>query len=275
MRKIFTLALAFLASLSINAQVGATAPDFTVTDIDGVEHNLYSILDNGKVVILDCSATWCSPCWAMHEAHFLNDLNAQFGPDGTDQIRVIFYEADANTTMADLNGSGSNTQGDWITGSTYPMVNESPLTLSGNTFWPLGFPTVNVINAQTKVIDADLWDPWSQNQGDDAAALAAMIEIVETSIGDITSIEENDPFEAVVFPNPSQGDVSLSFVSEEAGNLFVEVYSQTGQLVHSENVAAVSGNNLIELSLQNLATGNYQLRLSNDKTVSNTTIQLF
>ena len=31
---------------------GSIAPDFTATDIQGVEHNLYDLLDDGKKVIL-------------------------------------------------------------------------------------------------------------------------------------------------------------------------------------------------------------------------------
>ena len=52
----------FLSSFfQANAQVadGTIAPDFTVTDIMGNTHNLYSYLNANKHVILDFSATWC------------------------------------------------------------------------------------------------------------------------------------------------------------------------------------------------------------------------
>ncbi|MBK9288092.1 MAG: hypothetical protein IPN38_10495 [Flavobacteriales bacterium] len=54
---------------------------------------------------MDCSATWCGPCWNLHQSGSLEQLHANYGPDGTDQIRALPYEADASTTLADLQGT--------------------------------------------------------------------------------------------------------------------------------------------------------------------------
>ena len=45
-----------------------------------------------------------------------------YGPDGTDELRIFYIEADDTTTDDDLNGAGTATQGDWVTGTTYPII---------------------------------------------------------------------------------------------------------------------------------------------------------
>ena len=101
------------------------APDWTATDIDGIEHNLYSYLDSGYAVILDFSATWCGPCWTYHTSGVLEELYESHGPNGTNEVRVFFIESDDSTTDEDLHGTGQNTWGDWTEGVNYPIIDNA------------------------------------------------------------------------------------------------------------------------------------------------------
>ncbi|HOY27919.1 MAG TPA: redoxin domain-containing protein [Flavobacteriales bacterium] len=65
--KLLTSFVAFLAFSGVNAQiqgynVGEVVDDFTVTDTQGNEHNLYEITASGKHVILDFFFDTCPPC---------------------------------------------------------------------------------------------------------------------------------------------------------------------------------------------------------------------
>ena len=131
MKKILLTGILFLG-LGSNAQLtsGSIAPDFTLTDINGTSHNLYSYLNAGKTVFIDVSATWCGPCWAYHGTHNLQNLWVDHGPVGgtgvssstTDDVIVLFIEGDGTTDGAQLTGAAGS-QGNWTSGISYPICN--------------------------------------------------------------------------------------------------------------------------------------------------------
>ena len=153
MKKIlFSLTVALGLFGSVNAQLpdGTLCPDFTGTDINGNTHNLYSYLDAGYTVVLDISATWCPPCWSYHQAGTLEDLWMNHGPAGgtgvsastTDDVIVLWIEGDASTTLADLQGTTAGTQGDWITGTNFPIIDDATIA---QTLGIAYFPTLYTV----------------------------------------------------------------------------------------------------------------------------------
>lgn len=60
MTKILTFIPIFLYFSSVKSQ--QIAPDFTLTDVWGVQRNLYQALDSGKTVVLDFFITSCGTC---------------------------------------------------------------------------------------------------------------------------------------------------------------------------------------------------------------------
>lgn len=136
-----------------NAQMtdGSTAPDFTADDINGNSHSLYAdYLDKGIPVLIDISATWCGPCWTYHESHALKNVYNMYGPDASNELMVLFVEGASNTNLADLQGTGSSTTGDWITGTPYPIIDNSSLS---NTFQIDYYPTIYGICPDKKIYE--------------------------------------------------------------------------------------------------------------------------
>lgn len=122
---VFTLlTLAFTSHFS-QAQLtnGSTAPDFTLTDINGTTHQLYDYLDAGKTVYLDFFAAHCPTCWNYKNTGRMADLYTLYGPGGTDELMVIAIELDANNGSNELYGISGWTQGDWVTSTPYPIIN--------------------------------------------------------------------------------------------------------------------------------------------------------
>ncbi len=107
---------------------GSYAPAFTGYEINKTNGtiisqapiSLYDYTDAGKIVYIDVFATWCPPCWNYHNTGALENLYSQYGPEGTDEVRVLAIEG-SNGNYASLSGtgpdaSGTATQGNWLAG---------------------------------------------------------------------------------------------------------------------------------------------------------------
>ncbi len=140
MKKILhSLLVAVLVSGSSYAQLpsGSIAPDFTVTDLEGVEHQLYDILDEGKPVLLDLFAVWCLPCWSFAQTGVFEDFHEAYG----NSVLVLAAEADPSTDVSELYG-GSSSIGDWTSIIDYPLANDDSIA----DLYELGYyPTIYLI----------------------------------------------------------------------------------------------------------------------------------
>ena len=116
---------------------GSTAPNFIITDTEGVEHNLYEILDSGKSVLLDLFAVWCGPCWTFAQTGVFEDFNETYG----NSILAIAVEADPSTPVEDLDGGGGSI-GDWTELIGYPLANDD---LIGGDYQLAFYPTIYLI----------------------------------------------------------------------------------------------------------------------------------
>ncbi len=153
-----------LTSVESKAQLaaGSIAPDFTFPDLNSNTQHLYALLDSGYTVFIDVSAAWCGPCWNYHTGvtagtggvPALEGLYSAHGPNGDNKVRVMYIEGELTNTTAQLNGvagtcSACTTQGDWVTGTLYPIVDLSTATPGASAFETAYaihyFPTVYMV----------------------------------------------------------------------------------------------------------------------------------
>jgi len=92
----------------------------------GPVYDVDSILDSGTPCIIDAFAVWCGPCWSYHNAGTLESVYNSIGQGGTGAVMIFGVEADASEPEADMDGGGTS-QGDWVTGTVYPMCNNDAI----------------------------------------------------------------------------------------------------------------------------------------------------
>ncbi|MFN0031041.1 MAG: T9SS type A sorting domain-containing protein [Flavobacteriales bacterium] len=149
MKKVLLILVAAFTATFASAQLsdGSTAPDWTMTDINGNTHSLYAdYLNQGYTVILDFSAAWCGPCWNYHMSGALDQVFETLGPDGQDKVMVFYIEGEAGNTGAQLTGTSGTgalfSQGDWVAGTPYPIIDDASM----NDAYEIGyFPTIYTI----------------------------------------------------------------------------------------------------------------------------------
>jgi hypothetical protein len=266
------------ATLSSYAQLadGSTAPNFTFKDTKGNLIDLYTILNDGKYVVLDVSATWCGPCWNVHNVQktLKNHYNAHDVP-GDNTSRVLFVEGDVATTLADLQGTGSYTQGDWLTGTNYPVMNPTSTPQTGETSYSsfdngyqIGFyPTFFVICPNKKVWQDTLND---QNAPWPSVATFEWINNNKCNAPNGLDVwEDSKPI--TLYPNPATNNIKAYFSLQTASSLTAVVTNAAGQQVQAINFGKLTaGDQVVTINTTDLSNGFYNIafKLENGRSIS-------
>ena len=147
MRIKFLLLALMSFSLIANAQLpdGSIAPNFTLTDYEGIEHTLYDYLDEGKTVIIEVFAAHCPSCWSYHQTNRLKNLYNNYGPESADELMVLALEHDQWNNHNAFKGDGPPwvTQGNWLEGTPYPIFDvEDPDRGVFDDYDVIGYPLI-------------------------------------------------------------------------------------------------------------------------------------
>lgn len=65
---------------------GQKAPEFTLANLEGIETNLYDVLADNELVLVEFWASWCGPCIASFPK--LKDLHAIYGQSGFEIVSI-------------------------------------------------------------------------------------------------------------------------------------------------------------------------------------------
>jgi len=226
----------FIFQFSAQAQPeGDIFPDFTVIDIEGNTHTLQDYLDDGKTVMIEVFATWCSTCVSSLPA--VESVYESYGPEGDSSLVLFSFENDADT----------DNEASFVAlhGITNPVIANGLVEIeSWNTFYQPNF----------FVICSDgSFDHYFSGVFSGNSILVDMVEACNTSA---TGIYENEALlDLILFSNPVEDKLEF----EVNTDLFLEF-----------NIIDISGKTLIEgrsefnknsIDVSNLESGIYFLQV--------------
>lgn len=246
MKKIYTFILAsFLFGGITKAQTNLTqAVDFTVTDLQGNSHNLFSILAQNKYVCLDFWFVNCPPCQQTSPYY-----KTAFQNYGCNTANVFFMSID----NGDNNAACQSFENTYLGGNAgYPVASG---TQGGgnavNTAYNIAaYPTYILIAPNHDIVEQDMWpissatsfDPYFSSNGLSYATCA-------TGVVEITS-----PFDFNLFPNPVVSVLNIES-TENAELTSYRIFDYVGNVLLSGETNIASSKLSIDVS--SLAPGFY------------------
>lgn len=249
------LCLSFVANSQLGSLgVGDTAPAFTVTDIHGQTHTLSDYA--GKWVMVDLFTYWCGPCQAV--APTLNEFYKKYGcnayemivlsieGDGTEQQTIDFennYGGDANFPTPSASGQGGGG------GAVHTAYD------------PVAYPTIILIGPDGLIKNQDIWPISGVSTFENAVSAAGGSSILipnECSAG----MDEFELGSISLFPNPSNGDFTVTLSTTVTESVQLELISLVGSLVHSDLHDTSLNGSSIQVSTEALEKGSYLVRLT-------------
>ncbi len=235
------LALIFTVTIS-NAQ---TATDFTCADCSSVNHNLFSELNSGKVIVL-CWVMPCSNC--INTALSTSNIVQTF--HSSNPGRVFFYLCDdlANTPCATLNTWAVNNYIAYDAYFSNSVINMSDYTTSG-------MPKVVVLGGASHRVyyNADnVINATSLRDSITSALAATGIEEAVNGLSDLT-----------ITPNPAINNSKITFSLEKAATIKTELFNIEGKMIKNIFEGKLpQGENSLPLNLATLRAGIYFAKLT-------------
>lgn len=71
-----------------------------------------------------------------------------------------------------------------------------------------------------------------------------------------------DPLDCIIYPNPSKGNSTISYVSTKNDKLNIAIYDITGKLMLNNEWNVKTGGNIMSINMKNYAKGNYFIKIS-------------
>ena len=252
--KLFILVILLSGLSQLKAQTGLTvAQDFTAKDVYGTSHNLFSYLDDGKIVLISFFTTTCGSCniYTPDIVESFGDFGCNTGNVfymgvnwGANNIGVIDFMAVHAVEFpcaSGIEGLGNQINLQYEIGSHITALVVLPdRTIAAQFFGPNSYPTVDTLNALLLSVGAHA-QPCTVNVEDEQITDShQLINYAPNPVNDVLFLEIKDA-KSTTF------DLEIIDIS---GNIKL----LTKQHLTQENIK-------IEMDVSSLSKGFYLMRI--------------
>lgn len=242
----------------------SNATDFTVDDCDGKEHNLFSQLDAGKIIVLG----WTMPC-ASCARPLLEVHNAVLEFAISNPGVVEYWVAD------DYGSTQCSSIKEWCSRSGITnVVTFSSTDIDMMDYGSEGMPKVVVLGCSDRKVYYNV-DNFPTGAGV-TSAINTALDDMETGCQPAGVNELNGlDFAFECYPNPAFSSLNISFNPNYQQNLTLEVYDITGSLLNSIPVKGLNDdtqNVLVDIS--DFDNGMYILKMVGNQVSASTSFSV-
>ncbi len=236
MNKIYILLFFFYTILTSQAQVnnyenGDTVNDFTVVDVYGSTHNLYSYTAQGKYVFLDFFYSACGGC-----QNFVPVFNEFYDKYGCNQGEVVCIAINSGVDKDEAVIIFENTYGGSFNHA--PAISRDGGSADVNyDFDPKYYPACVLIGPDNMMVNADIHP--IQTVADLEAAFPANFN-PQPLICSLSMHEIVTELDFSIFPNPSNGqEISIENPTKSVADIII--YNILGNVIFNDKIDKTRG----------------------------------
>jgi len=243
MKKLLLFCSSLFIATGLSAQT--TATDFTCNDCTGNNHNLFSELDSGKVIVISFVMP-CASCISPSFSAYKSVQNYQSSNPG----RVFFYIID------DLGNDSCSTLNTWATtDSMYNAIIFSDSTIHESDYGNLGMPKILVLGGSNHHIYYNV--NFTINK-------ATFQKAIDSALLATTQIAEPENYISrfTLFPNPAAAFTEVSYSLESATEVNCSIYNLVGENVKAFfSCTESAGEHSLSIDCSTLNNGLYFVKL--------------
>ena len=225
-----------------------TVSDFTVVDVHGNTHNLFSYLDDNKYVCIDFFGISCDRCLEL--VPIFNDVYTDYGCNKSDLVFLAINYFNHDDEVLDFEKEF---------GGIYPAISGMGGGESVCVNWEINYWPQLILISPDKTIISNI-EPINRETID---SVFSSFGIKNDSCSTSTILNKtilNESFN--IYPNPTKDIINIETYWNNIANIHYKIYNLSGLIISS---GSLSNNGAITIS--NLNTGYYIIEVCQNEKI--------